>query len=593
MNWRVLATVCFGLAAGPARAEVPPAVREAEARRIAVVDRVRPAVVAVFANGGQGGGSGVLIDADGFALTNFHVVQGAGPTMKCGLADGILYDAVLVGLDRVGDVALIKLLPREKGRPFPHVRLGDSDAVRPGDWSIAMGNPFLVATDFTPTVTYGMVSGVNRYQYPAGTLLEYTDCIQIDTSINPGNSGGPLFNENGDLIGINGRGSFEKRGRVNSGVGYAISINQIKNFLGHLYAGIDTDHATLGAVVKTVENDDDPTPRILVQSILEESDAFRRGLQPEDELVEFAGRPVTSVNQYKNVLGIFPKGWRLPLTYRRDNAKKEILVRLEGLLPKEEASAGGGGRGPRPGQPPGQPPVKRSEEAMKLFKARPGYANYFFNEQARDQLLTRAKTHGDLTGLTGPWVIEGDLERKGQRQPFKITIADQPDADGKDSRTLVVADIAGVIFTLDPLKANADPRELRDPPGSGGLLMALYHWRRLVTLGGQGFEGELTHGGTEPFYPVEGKPGRPIDRRIDAGVIRTEHAAVKGRWFYASDGRLLGSETWLARNEDPCEVCFGDLKEAGGRKLPHRIDVRAGDEEYGALIVRTYRLPQK
>ena len=112
-----------------------------------------------------------------------------------------------------------------------------------------MGNPFSLATDFTPTVTFGLISGVNRYQPPEGKgLLEYTDCIQIDTSINPGNSGGPLFNMQGELIGINGRGSFEKRGRVNSGVGYAISINQIKNFLGHLQAGIDTDHATLGAV---------------------------------------------------------------------------------------------------------------------------------------------------------------------------------------------------------------------------------------------------------------------------------------------------------------------------------------------------------
>src|SRR5205807_3818879 len=135
-----------------------------------------------------------------------------------------------------------------------------------------------------------------RYQYPAGTLLEYTDCIQVDASINPGNSGGPLFSMDGELIGINGRGSFEKRGRVNSGVGYAISINQIKNFLGHLRAGIDTDHATLGATVKTVEGDDDPTPRILVQAMFDDCDAFRRGLQPDDELVEFAGRPVTSVN---------------------------------------------------------------------------------------------------------------------------------------------------------------------------------------------------------------------------------------------------------------------------------------------------------
>src|ERR1019366_9381611 len=97
--------------------------------------------------------------------------------------------------------------------------------------------------------------GVHRYQPPAGIFLEYTDCIQIDTSINPGNSGGPLFNMDGELIGINGRGSFEKRGRVNSGVGYAISINQIKNFLGHLRSGLETDHATLGASMESEGED--------------------------------------------------------------------------------------------------------------------------------------------------------------------------------------------------------------------------------------------------------------------------------------------------------------------------------------------------
>src|SRR2546421_8087215 len=199
--------------------------------------------------------------------------------MQCGLPDGILYDAVLVGVDKVGDVALIKLLPKKEGQKFPIAKLGDSDKVRAGDWSMAMGNPFLLATDFTPTVTFGLVSGVHRYQYPEGKgLLEYTDCIQVDTSINPGNSGGPLFNMQGELIGINGRGSFDKRGRVNSGVGYAISINQIKNFLGHLYAGIDTDHATLGATVKTIGEGEGEAPRVQVQAGLDEADVARRGL---------------------------------------------------------------------------------------------------------------------------------------------------------------------------------------------------------------------------------------------------------------------------------------------------------------------------
>jgi S1-C subfamily serine protease len=204
---------------------------EAEKKRMAAIEKAQPSVVAVI----TGGGSGVLIDEEGYALTNFHVTSAAQtPLLKCGLPNGVLYDAVLVGLDKVGDVALIKLLPKKPGDKFPYARMADSDTVKAGDWSLAMGNPFMLATDFTPTVTFGMISGVHRYQHPAGILLEYTDCIQIDTSINPGNSGGPLFNMEGELIGINGRGSFEKRGRVNSGVGYAISINQIKNFLGQL-----------------------------------------------------------------------------------------------------------------------------------------------------------------------------------------------------------------------------------------------------------------------------------------------------------------------------------------------------------------------
>ncbi|MEO1999144.1 MAG: trypsin-like peptidase domain-containing protein, partial [Planctomycetaceae bacterium] len=183
MGWKAVA--CVGLlACGVSVAKaVDPAVVEAERSRVAVVEKVASSVVAIFARGGAGGGSGVLISADGYALSNFHVTRGAGDFMKCGLNDGKLYDAVIVGIDPTGDVALIKLLGRED---FPYAELGDSGALQVGDWVLAMGNPFLLATDFRPTVTYGIVSGVHRYQYPAGTILEYSDCIQVDASINPG-----------------------------------------------------------------------------------------------------------------------------------------------------------------------------------------------------------------------------------------------------------------------------------------------------------------------------------------------------------------------------------------------------------------------
>ncbi len=306
-------------------------VLQAEAKRIETIERISRPTLAIFDAKGQGGGSGVVISPDGYALTNFHVVAPTGPAMKCGLADGRFVDAVLVGLDPGGDVALIKLLGEGE---FPAAELGDSDSVRVGDWAFVAGNPFLLADNFQPTITYGIISGVHRYQYPAGTLLEYADCLQTDAAINPGNSGGPLFDSEGRLIGINGRGSFEKRGRVNVGVGYAISINQIKRFLGMLKSGRIVDHASLGA---TVTND--PEGRVVIEDILESSDAFRRGLRYDDELVRFGGREIGSANAFKNVLGTYPGEWRVPVVFRRDGQEYERRVRLAAMHREGELEA--------------------------------------------------------------------------------------------------------------------------------------------------------------------------------------------------------------------------------------------------------------
>jgi S1-C subfamily serine protease len=440
-------------------AEVPPAVLQAEAARVATLDRISQATVAVMAPGGAGGGSGVLISPDGYALSNFHVTSECGLAMKCGLNDGVLYDAVLVGLDPGGDVALIKLLGRTD---FPYAEMADSDRVRVGDWCYVIGNPFLLATDFKPTVSYGIVSGVHRYQYPSGTLLEYADCIQADAAINPGNSGGPMFDTEGRVIGINGRGSFEKRGRVNVGVGYAISINQIKYFLGHLKAGRVVDHATLGARVAS------DSGRVFVEDVLQDSDAYRRGLRYGDEVVAFGGRPIASANALKNVLGIFPKGYRVPLSYRHKATQHDVLVRLEGMharaeydeimekvIPKvgpaidlkkaiEGILPGKKDGEPKPAedqpkpaaatskilrdglvarydtvQQPGRPgaPQKPVQPippvVLKHYEARAGFVNYYFNKQERDRVWQNFVARGDYTGLKGAWTITGVLSGGG------------------------------------------------------------------------------------------------------------------------------------------------------------------------------------
>lgn len=163
--WIVAALAVTVLTAGgrsAVAAGVDPAVLAAEARRVETIRRASAAAVAIFA-GAEGGGAGVLVSPDGYALTNFHVVQPAGVALTCGLADGRLYDAVLVGLDPTGDVALVKLLGRED---FPFATLADSDAVAVGDWCFAAGNPFLLATDLIPSISAGIVSGTHRYQFP-------------------------------------------------------------------------------------------------------------------------------------------------------------------------------------------------------------------------------------------------------------------------------------------------------------------------------------------------------------------------------------------------------------------------------------------
>jgi S1-C subfamily serine protease len=572
--------------------KVDPRVWAAEKERIALVGRVTPSVVAIFAQGGQGGGSGVLISSDGYALSNFHVVEGCGPVMQCGLPDGHLYDAVLVGLDRVGDVALIKLLPKRHDQQFPAAVLGDSDQLRTGDWSLVLGNPFLLATDFQPTATYGLVSGVHRYQYPAGTILEYTDCIQVDASINPGNSGGPLFNASGELVGINGRGSFEKRGRVNTGVGYAISINQIKNFLGHLRGGLDTDHATLGAEVRSDSDDESGSgSRLVVSAIVEGCDAQRRGLDTDDEIVSFAGRPMTSVNQYKNVLGLFPKGWRVPLVYRRNNEKHEILVRLMQLLPSESGNEAGKPKGPP--APARRPPAPPNSPAMKLYEPRRGFANYYFNRIERDRLLADFKSLGDFSTVAGAWEIVGEGELKQGKSDLQATIRDEASSTGS-TRTLVVSALGHAHFQLDPLKIDPEAHSLKDPPGSGGLLMALYQYRRLLTHGTAGFEQYCYYGGYEPFYPppVDNRKSPGInDWRVDTEVLLTEHAAVPAKWYFSrKDHALLGFEITASAEEDPCEVYLSDYRPVEGRPMPYRIEVRHGNDRFGIFKITNYRL---
>ena len=135
--------------------DVPAPIAIAEQQRIDAIGKATKSALAIFTPDGNGGGSGVVISPDGYALSNFHVTSPVGDYLKCGMNDGRLYDAVIVSIDPTGDVALIKLLGRND---FVAAELADSDQLRVGDWCFAVGNPFLLATDFQPSVSFGLVS---------------------------------------------------------------------------------------------------------------------------------------------------------------------------------------------------------------------------------------------------------------------------------------------------------------------------------------------------------------------------------------------------------------------------------------------------
>ena len=380
-------------------------VRDVENRRIEVIEKVVGSVIAVYGPSRQGGGSGVIIDPSGIALTNHHVIEGAGLKGLGGLNDGRLYEWDLIGTDPGGDVAIIRMKGRDR---FPWSPLGDSDKVRVGDMALAMGNPFLLAHDQVPTVTLGVVSGVERFQEGSGSnQLVYGNCIQIDSSINPGNSGGPLFNMSGEVIGINGRGSFRDRGRVNVGLGYAISSNQIRNFIPDLLASKIVEHGTLDAAFANRGG------KVVCSTIDLDSAAAMAGLELGDELLEFEGQTISYANQFKNLICTYPEDWPAHLVVRKkDGRELTINVRMYGLpynfQPREEPEQ----EQPRDGEddpenPPGEDepseqPADNSELMEFLLHEAGAVIDYEVNSRSVEFLMRQWREFANQGNLEDP-----------------------------------------------------------------------------------------------------------------------------------------------------------------------------------------------
>ncbi len=272
-------------------------------------------------------GSGFIIDAEGYILTNNHVVENSS-RLRVRVSDSSVYWARVVGTDPYTDLALIKIEPRNK---LPVARLGNSDLVKVGQWAIAVGDPFGI----TRTFTVGVVSGIGR---TGVGIARYEYFIQTDAAINRGNSGGPLVNIDGEVIGINT--AIPAPG---SGIGFAIPVNMARDVVKYLRRMGKFPRGYLGVTIQPVGNDMAHLlglPRAegaLVGSLLKDGPAQEAGVEPGDVIVGIDGKKVTDTSHLQRLVGWTPPGEAVSLDIVRYGRRKNLKVKLA-LLPD---SAGG------------------------------------------------------------------------------------------------------------------------------------------------------------------------------------------------------------------------------------------------------------
>ena len=280
-------------------------------------------------------GSGFLISADGYVVTNNHVVSPArtGATVEqitVTLSDRREFEATLVGRDTASDLALLKI----KGNNLPFVRFGDSKQVRVGDWVVAIGNPFGLGG----TVTAGIVSALHR-NIGAGTYDRY---IQTDASINMGNSGGPMFDLNGNVVGINTALISPTGGNV--GIGFAIPAEQVSPIIDSLRKGQRPQRGYIGVSLQALDEDIAASLGIpknqgeLIRSVTAGGPAARAGVQQGDVVVSVGGRPVTPDESLAYLVSRQPIGSRVPIEIVRDGRRQTVNVAI-GERPTEEELA--------------------------------------------------------------------------------------------------------------------------------------------------------------------------------------------------------------------------------------------------------------
>ncbi|MFC4256863.1 PDZ domain-containing protein [Altererythrobacter xixiisoli] len=371
-------------------------------------------------------GSGFLISADGYIVTNNHVIQPDGraqlESVTVKLVDGTEFPAEVVGRDPQSDLAVLKI---KRDQPFPFVHFGDSSTARVGDWVIAIGNPF----GLQGTVTSGIVSAVQRHSGMGGAYDRY---IQTDASINQGNSGGPLFDMAGNVIGINNAILSPSGGSV--GIGLAIPAETAKPIVEKLVAGEEILRGYLGVRIQPLNEDFAAALGVpvnrgeLIQSVQPGEAGEKAGLQANDLVLKVDGKEVTPEQNLSFLVANVAPGTRIPLEIIRDGRRQTIQVVVGRRPSDEELAAQNFDPNAEEGSSPA--PTQGGQMAQDL-----GLQAIPINAQIARQLGLTDGTTGLVVTAVDP---NGDAATKGIQRGTIIT-----SANGKSLRT--VADLEAAI----------------------------------------------------------------------------------------------------------------------------------------------------
>lgn len=283
-----------------------------------------------------GMGSGFIISGDGYVVTNNHVVENARQVVVR-LPDRQEFDAEVVGLDPRSDLAVLKI----EGEGLPTLSLAEGRDVKVGQWVLAIGSPF--SLDFS--VTAGIVSALGR-SLPTETGDNYVPFIQTDVAINPGNSGGPLFNLEGEVIGVNSQIFTRSGGSI--GLSFAIPASVVRNVVEQIQETGVVERGWLGVSIQDVDRNladsfglDRPRGALIAQ-VGKDSPAEQAGLEPGDVILSFAGEAIETSADLPHVVGLIAPGTKVVAVIFREGQEQDLTVEVGGLGADEVASVNAG-----------------------------------------------------------------------------------------------------------------------------------------------------------------------------------------------------------------------------------------------------------